>query len=65
VTQIKKKLDVFKDDTKAITSMNDSNKSILSKHLHFEIKSIKDYYDTTVSSITKTALNNTTITKRK
>ena len=39
--------------------MNDSNKSILPKHLHAEIKSIEDFHDVPVYSITKETLDNT------
>jgi len=38
--------------------MNDSSKPILLKHLHAKIKSIKDFHDVSVYSITKETLDN-------
>lgn len=49
---------IFKDDTGAITRMNDSNKPILPRHLHSEIKGIEDFHDVPIHSITKKALDN-------
>ena len=62
LSDIKKRSDVlvtFRDDTEVITRMNDSSKPILSKHLHAEIKSIEDFHDVPVYSITKETLDNT------
>jgi len=39
--------------------MNGSSKPILSKHLHAEIRSIEDFHDVLVYSITKEILDNT------
>jgi len=50
---------VFKNDTGAITRIDDSNKPILPKYLYSEIKSIEDFHNVQVYSITKDNLNNT------
>lgn len=49
---------IFKDDTGAVTKMNDSNKPILPKHLYSEIKSIENFYETPIYSISKMTLDN-------
>ena len=50
---------IFKDDTGAITRMNDFNKPILPTYLHSQIKSVEDYCEAPIYSITKETLNNT------
>jgi len=48
---------IFRDDTGVITRMNDSNKPILPKYLHAEIKNIEDFHDVLVYFITKETLD--------
>lgn len=50
---------IFRDDTGAITRTNDSNKPILPKYLHSEIKSIEDFCEAPIHSIKRETLNTT------
>jgi len=58
-TKEKNVLVVSKNDTGAIIRIGDSNKPILPKYLYSEIKSIEDFHNVPVYSITKENLNNT------
>jgi len=58
-TKEKDVLIVFKNDTEAITRIGDSNKPILPKYLYSKIKSIEDFHNVRVYSLTKENLNNT------
>lgn len=52
-TRVKNILFIFKDDTRAIIKMNDSNESILSKHLQSEIKGLRIFTDIRIYFIKK------------
>jgi len=58
-TKEKDVLIVFKNDTGTITRIGDSNKRILPKYLYSEIKSIEDFQNVRIYSVTKENLNNT------
>jgi len=57
-TKQKDVLVIFKNDTGAITKIGDSNKPILPKYLHSEIKSVEDFHNVQVYSITRENSNN-------